>query len=792
MRRKLLLKTLLLLFALIAGSSSTWAEDGSYVITFENSSNSATAIATTTGANTTIAEASRSFVLAKPYSDITGNCYYGGTTDAEKASIRLGKSGNDASLTISLSDEGKVTATSIVLNCMKMSGSKNSEATIQANGMTAQSAPAEAGNLTFTFDNATDIESIVLTSVKAVFIYSITVNYTTGGGGTPTCATPGFSPAEGVFDKAQSVEIACKTEGATIYYTTDGTDPTPSSTVYSAAISVTKTTTIKAFAEKAGYNKSDVATATYKIVTIEHAGTEADPYTVEDARNAIDLNKGTSGVYAKGIISEIVTAYNSTYENITFNFSTDGETKSDQLQAYRCKGIDGVTDVSALQVGDEVLIKGDLKKYGTTYEFADGCVLQPETDTRADAELAWSAASATVTYGADDNIFPTLTNPHSVAVTYSSSNKSAATIDESGKITINDFAGTTTISAIFAGDATYKPQTVTYELTVNKAPFSVKDGIFDFVEAAKAGKDYGSGVSPTSTSSEYIEEDKIWTAGSVVMVTSGKYRWWENGGTLRFYSKKVSEEETTKLTLSVPAKKIITKVVFSGGNSFTPSTGTLTSGTWTGGANSVTFTYSKASGSNDVKSITVTYTDESYAITPAKTYTTLTCAYPLDFSEVTGLTAYIVKDDDASDGKITMTEVSKVPAETGLVLKAETTGSAIDVPILTGDADDVKGNLMTGSSSKMTAIAANGGYILSDGKFHPAKEGKLPEGKAYLKLAVSASELLLDFEGGTTGVNEVRGQKSEVRGDFYDLQGRKVANPTKGLYIVNGKKFVIK
>lgn len=44
----------------------------------------------------------------------------------------------------------------------------------------------------------------------------------------------------------------------------------------------------------------------------------------------------------------------------------------------------------------------------------------------------------------------------------------------------------------------------------------------------------------------------------------------------------------------------------------------------------------------------------------------------------------------------------------------------------------------------------------------------------------------------TTGLNEVRVQKEDVRGEYFDLQGRKVTNPTKGLYIVNGKKVIVK
>ena len=82
-------------------------------------------------------------------------------------------------------------------------------------------------------------------------------------------------------------------------------------------------------------------------------------------------------------------------------------------------------------------------------------------------ELAWSANSATVTINADDNVYPTLTNPNSVTVAYTSSDTEKATIDASdGTITLVA-AGDTTISAVFEGDDTYEAQTVTYTLTVN-------------------------------------------------------------------------------------------------------------------------------------------------------------------------------------------------------------------------------------------------------------------------------------------------------------------------------------
>ena len=99
-------------------------------------------------------------------------------------------------------------------------------------------------------------------------------------------------------------------------------------------------------------------------------GTENNPYTVAQARAAIDANVGTQGVYARGIVSGIVTAWNDSY--ITFNF-VDNSGDSDFLQAYRC--ISGTADASAVAVGDIVVVSGNLTKFNTTYEFAKDCEL---------------------------------------------------------------------------------------------------------------------------------------------------------------------------------------------------------------------------------------------------------------------------------------------------------------------------------------------------------------------------------------------------------------------------------
>ena len=81
-----------------------------------------------------------------------------------------------------------------------------------------------------------------------------------------TEATPEFSVASGAVNSGTSVTITCATDGAKIYYTTDGNDPTAESTEYSDAISITKAVTVKAIAVKSGMNDSAVESVSYTII----------------------------------------------------------------------------------------------------------------------------------------------------------------------------------------------------------------------------------------------------------------------------------------------------------------------------------------------------------------------------------------------------------------------------------------------------------------------------------------------------------------------------------------------
>ena len=106
---------------------------------------------------------------------------------------------------------------------------------------------------------------------------------------------PTFSVAAGVYESAQSVALACVTEGAEIRYTIDGTDPTSSSALYSTPIAVATTTTIKAIAIKNSIS-SDIVSARYKIVELTGNGSNSNPYTMADVVKLENLRSDSAWV----------------------------------------------------------------------------------------------------------------------------------------------------------------------------------------------------------------------------------------------------------------------------------------------------------------------------------------------------------------------------------------------------------------------------------------------------------------------------------------------------------------
>ena len=169
---------------------------------------------------------------------------------------------------------------------------------------------------------------------------------------------------------------------------------------------------------------------------------------------------------------------------------------------------------------------------------------------------------------------------------------------------------------------------------------------------------------------------------------------------------------------------------------------------------------------------------------------TFSSAYAIDCDNLpSGVTAYKVTKMTASE--VTATEVTgKVAAGTGLILKADTEGN-YDIPVANAGTA-VEGNLLKAAVTD-TEVAAEQAYGIYKGIFRKLLAGTIPAGKAYLLASdiASAPELTINF-GGTTGISATLMNNERVNSEIYNIQGQRVAQPTKGLYIQNGRKVILK
>jgi hypothetical protein len=218
--------------------------------------NSAIGNITTSGGNTWKYE--RTLYSGSDYVGWTSNC------------IQLGKNGGVEEITLSSSAYGTKTIKSVSVECSSYQG--NHKVSIKVGGTTYLASTATSSwttveSRTGTGNSSGEIVIEFTHGSRALYIKSITVVYDDAGSSTETVATPTFDPVGGTYTSAQNVTISCATSGATIYYTTNGNDPTTNSSVYSSVIPVSTTTTIKALAVMEGMNNSAIASATYTIFT---------------------------------------------------------------------------------------------------------------------------------------------------------------------------------------------------------------------------------------------------------------------------------------------------------------------------------------------------------------------------------------------------------------------------------------------------------------------------------------------------------------------------------------------
>jgi len=363
---------------------------------------------------------------------------------------------------------------------------------------------------------------------------SITYSYS----GTAYVDTPTFTPEGEVYSESQNVTISTTTEGATIYYTTDGSDPTTSSTrqTYLSQIKVTANTTIKAYAVKEGYNDSDVAVSTFTIF----GGVDPKNINSNYFEKVTDVNKLVNGDAILIVNEEYAKALSTTQSgnyrgeaDVTINANTI-DAPSAEVQKLVLAGENGAWFLSVggensflyspksgnnLETTETVsdaaratitFTEGNayIRFNGTntanliSYNYNSGdnsrfsCYVAPQSPVQIYKEvvkpnkeepgLAYGTTSYEITYG-NEFTTPELTNPNELTVAYASSEEGVATVDAStGAVTIKG-VGTTTITASFAGDDSFLAGSASYTLTVNADP-NASGGVNNPYTVAQARK----------------------------------------------------------------------------------------------------------------------------------------------------------------------------------------------------------------------------------------------------------------------------------------------------------------
>ena len=180
--------------------------------------------------------------------------------------------------------------------------------------------------------------------------------------------------------------------------------------------------------------------------------------------------------------------------------------------------------------------------------------------------------------------------------------------------------------------------------------------------------------------------------------------------------------------------------------------------------------------------------------------------YALDFTNVEGLKAYVATGYNTRTGVVTMTRVMTTKGGTGLFLKGEQ--GSYKVPVIE-ESDDNTLNLLVGTLAQVTVNSEDdtytnykftvkagetepGFYNFEDNSTLSANKAYLRIPKAWLPSTSAAKSVRMWFEDEeATGIDEINTNRPDSD-TIYDMQGRRVKNPSKGMYIVNGKKMIMK
>ena len=489
---------------------------------------------------------------------------------------------------------------------------------------------------------------------------------------------------------------------------------------------------------------------TLSSTSIPQVTTTTQTITVTAAPTALNDNMdGEVTISGGGIISQTVSLSANPYKNATVTLVA-----TDDKGSFK-QGDNVVTSITT-RVGNTVTVKA-IPIDGYVFDSWSAAGATPATSTDAETEFTITAASATLTasFTVDPNIYCTLDgddmqNMSNAGKTYGQSNLKTITVD----------------GLHWEADA--------YQ--------SSSPAITNMLQLRARTHDSGVSYIKLPQFSGNIKKISFSVTGPSNSDTS------LDGGNatatvLNFQTGKTSNETVVASSSSASSKS---KEIDLSSIATDYTTGYITAG---GGVRIWSLT------------VAIEPTDINVSVTSAK-YATFSDHVARDFS-TSGITVLKAVPDGA--GKVDLEEISDgiVPANEGVVLYSDDeVNAAIPATKATGTGD-FSDNEMVANVVK-TWITEDGGsskvnYILSNGTngvgFYKAKAAgaNLAAHRAYLSTAATAgAREYLEFAfGETTDITKIENTKQGVEG-YYNLNGQRVAQPQKGLYIVNGKKVVIK
>ena len=622
-------------------------------------------------------------------------------------------------------------------------------------------------------------------------------------------AVPTLSLAEGTYWGKQTLTIGVPEGAAGVQYTLDGTDPKESNTAElitkATNLELSATTTVRAIAVDNNDNYSKEVSRTYTFVP-SIANTKETAYTTAQAIEIINKTSAeqlaAENVYVKGVVSKIG-SYN---KNSSITYWLDDNT----FQVYSGMGLDnkGFNSKEDIETGANVIICGKIKKYNKDYEFDKGNYL---VEYKAPVEkllksIAISGEATKTTYTEGETFVPT-----GLVVTATYDDESTEDVTSRVKWTFNPetlAVGTTSVEVMASiGSDAISDVYIVNGITVNEKVVLVGNSII----IAEDTKNSNWAAMTTSVEKDYFKSVNLVKVGDKY-ITTGKL------DDILFYVNTVDGKTSiqnpadNKYVQVTGARKVsYTEKEYlwsNDGKNLTAANADL--GSLKYNANAFPERFNVYTGTNAIYFATIVDKSNVYegaGIALSGTdgthyFTTFSSDKAVEFVDATVYTVGV------NDNKLSLNEVkgNQVPANTGVLVQSNKTDAMY---VYIESAPTIEGNLLRASVTEQTTTGADDTkeykyYMLSYNKdnenlgfYWGENDGAAftsKAGRAYLavektnEVAAVKGFSLSDME---TGISQVCGSAAND-GVIYDLQGRRVERAVRGLYIMNGRKVMVK